>query len=258
MIKIQAKDFNLKHTLESGQFFHFTKLDNDTYIIVIKDKIVKIYQKSDSLYIDSFPKISGDEINNFFNLNTNYHSIINYISKKDKELENMISKYYGLRIINQDIEECIFSYILSSFNNIKKIQSSVKLLSTYLGDEIKDGIFAFPTVEVLKNAKDDILKLSKTGFRGKYIKESARIMFHNNIDYNKKDEDIKKILLTLPGIGEKVSDCIMLYSLKRYNVFPKDIWIKRYIKEKEDYEKKFKKYRGWAQLYIYSSMRNIK
>jgi N-glycosylase/DNA lyase len=257
MIKIKAPNFNLQYTLECGQFFHYTKLNNIEYLVIIKDNAIKIKQQDDILYINKLSNISEEQIREFFNLDIDYISIIDYIIKKDPNLENIISKYWGLRIINQDITECIFSFILSSFNSIKKVQMSVNLLSSNLGHEIENGIFAFPKLDILKDASDNLLYLSKTGFRGKYIKDTAKIIFCNNIDLYRKDYDIKKTLMSFPGIGDKISDCIMLYSYKFYNVFPKDIWILRFLKDNKDYHKRFKHYAGWAQVYIYSNMRYL-
>ena len=254
-MRIEAKDFNLKYTLECGQFFHFKKLEGDTYIVVIKDKMVKIKQNKDILYIESFPKISENEIREFFNLNIDYKEIIDYLIKKDPNLEKMITQYFGLRIINQDIEECLFSYILSSFNSVKKVMLSVDLLSAYLGEKIKNDIFAFPTIDKLKNANIETLKLAKTGFRANYIKNTANIILERDIDLYKKEDNIKDTLMSFPGIGDKISDCIMLYSYRLYNVFPKDVWILRFLERKNSYPEIFQKYGGWAQIYIYSSMR---
>jgi N-glycosylase/DNA lyase len=172
------------------------------------------------------------------------------ILKKDDLIKQYIDKYHGARIINQNPEVCTFSYILSSASSVLKIQLSYNLLSSSLGDNIIDDFYTFPNYKSLLSADDSILYESKIGFRREYIKNAAFNIKMGNInldkiktmDYEAAKSELKKI----KGVGDKIADCILLYSMKHYEVFPQDRWILKY-----------KGYQGWAQLFIYIGLRNI-
>ena len=265
-LKISVKDFDLEYTLSSGQCFNFKREGEYKYIGVLGKHFIRIEQKNNFLIIESIPKIDEEKIINFFNLNIDYENILSILSK-NKEIEPVVKKYKGLRIVNQDPYECFFSYIISSFNSIKKVQLSRDILSEKLGERITDNFYMFPTKERLKEADDKTLKDAKLGYRAEYIKKSAQKLISDNLDLHqlksKEYSEAKNILLSFPGIGDKVSDCILLYSLGFHDAFPEDVWIKRYLKkrvqikeEKIEIKKSFENFSGWAQLFIFKSIRD--
>ena len=244
MLKIPIQDFSLKDTLLSGQSFRWERIDQNEFEGVINTHYIKIRQDRNILIIESKPKINEKIIIKYFNIDIDYKDIIKKISK-DKLMEEAISKFYGMRILNQDEHECLFSYIISSFNSIKKIKMSTKLLSQSLGNEIINGVYTFPTLSNILSATNKNLKDAKLGFRSEYIKKSAQIIKKHNWDL-KKIKDMKyneamDKLKQLPGVGEKVAACTMLYSMNFNEAFPIDTWITKYIK-REYPEIKEKKY----------------
>ncbi len=257
---IKTEDFNLYYTLDAGQNFNFSKIDKERYRGVIKSYAIIISQKKDILKIESYPKIPEEVIREYFNLDIDYKNIILKI-KKDKNLKNTVEKYRGLRIIKQDEYECLFSYIISSYNSIKKIKYTYEYLSKTLGERIIDDFYTFPKTEILKNTDLNILKEGKLGYRDKYIKNTAKIIYENNInlyeykyfEYDKVKEELKKF----PGIGDKVAECTMLYSMNFHNAFPKDRWIKKYLSsDNQNFDINiYSGYAGWAQLFIFLDIR---
>lgn len=269
-----AKDFNLKHTLECGQFFRFYE-KNGFYYINTEDNFFKIKQEGNKLLYEGVNKeINKKFIVHFFNLNQDYKKIIKSISK-DKDIKAAIKKYYGLRIINQEPWECTISYVCSQFSNIPKIKKNIELLSKFFGEKIenKDFIcYAFPEIGKIRNIKK--IKRAKTGYRAKYICEINKKISEKEKNFFEKlrksnYDDAKNALLELPGIGEKVADCILLYSLGFSEAFPVDTWIKRimerkYFKNKKTPNKKiikfaqsyFGKHAGYAQQFLYYHGRN--
>ncbi len=271
MLKIPIKDFSLKDTLLSGQSFRWERIDGNEFEGVVGNQYIKIRQNGNRLSIDSIPKINDKAIINYFNLDIDYKDIIKKISK-DSLMKDAISKFYGMRILNQDEHECLFSYIISSFNSIKKIKMSVELLSQSLGNEIINGTYTFPSLSKLLLATDKNLKDAKLGFRAEYIKKTAQIIKNNKWELKKikemKYRDAMNKLTQLPGVGEKVAACTMLYSMNFNEAFPIDTWITKYIKReypevtrKEISNKlnaKFENYAGWAQLYMFEYERSSK
>ena len=246
-----VKDFNLQHTIECGQFFRYKK-ENDFYYIQTKDKIIKIKQKNNQLISNE----SDEFLINFFNLNQNYQEILTILNKHN-DIRELTKQFYGLRIINQDPWECMISYISSSARSIPLIKQSIDLMSKQFGEEIIFDKFTFYTFPKINSLNDlDKLKQCKLGFRVDYIIR-VNSLVNNEYFKNLKELDYEKAkqeLMKLPGIGPKVADCICLFSLKKFEAFPIDTWIKKYLKQTNLDYKQFYPYQGYAQEFIYYLM----
>jgi len=264
---MRIKNFSLKHTLECGQLFRYEK-KNGYYFLVVKDKIIKLKQKGNILL---FEGASSKFIKHYFALDEDYEKIIEEL-KKDKFVAEAIKKYYGLRICRQDPWECLISYICSSASNIPKIRKNINNLAKNFGKKIKLGSYisySFP----LKNEIKSLCKIKSCGcgFRSNYIFETARIVDEKWLKKLKKlsYEKAKKELMKLPGVGEKIADCVLLFSLGFREAFPVDVWIKRVMEElyfngrktsekkiREFAMKKFGNNAGYAQQFLYHYRRN--
>jgi N-glycosylase/DNA lyase len=274
MRSFYVKDFNLQKTLESGQIFHYKKVEGDAYLVATGKKALFVKQKEEKLY---FSGASKEEIKNIFGLNDDLNKIYKEITKngKDKILVNAIKKFSGTRIIQQDPFECLISYILSINSNIPRIKKNVEDLCKKYGKEVKINSYSinlFPSFERLKNVSLEEFEKLGFGFRAKFIKQTISLL--PKIDLyslqNKNFEEAKKELMSLPGVGEKVAECVLLYSFKKLEAFPIDIWMKRimskyYLKKeatikeiKEFARNYFGKYAGYAQLYLFLYAREMK
>jgi N-glycosylase/DNA lyase len=274
MQSFYVKEFNLQKTLESGQIFHYKKVEGDAYLVATGKKALFVKQKEEKLY---FSGASKEEIKNIFGLNDDLNKIYKEITKngKDKILVNAIKKFSGTRIIQQDPFECLISYILSINSNIPRIKKNVEDLCAKYGEEVKINSYSinlFPSFERLKNVSLEEFEKLRFGFRAKFIKQTISLL--PKIDLyslqNKNFEEAKKELMSLPGVGEKVAECVLLYSFKKIEAFPVDIWMKRImrkyylkkeatIKEIKEFAKNyFGKYAGYAQLYLFLYAREMK
>lgn len=267
MNKIKTKDFDLKHTLECGQLFRCEKKDGFHYLNA-RDKLIKLKQEGNELF---FEGASEEFIKNYFALDENYKKIISEL-KKDKFVASAIKKYPGLRICRQDPWECLFSFILSSASNIPKIKRNIEELSKCFGKKIKLGSYesySFPEKGEIKELCT--IKKCGCGFRSKYVYETASTADEKWLNSLRKlnYKDAKKELIKLKGVGEKVADCILLFSLGFGEAFPVDVWIKRVMEElyfnkkktsdkkiREFAQKKWGKYAGYAQEFLYHYRRN--
>ena len=177
-----------------------------------------------------------------------------------------------MRILNQDTFEIVISFIISARNAIPMIKRSVAFLSKALGEEIGEyrgkKYYAFPTPKALSSCDEQVLIDSKVAFRKGYIRDASYIQHSLQMDMyklrNLPTDMARKELMTIPGVGPKVSDCILLFGLSKYDVFPVDVWVQRvmhefYIeKEMKDLKKirefgidMFKDKSGIAQQYLF-------
>jgi N-glycosylase/DNA lyase len=239
MEAIKVSDFNLAATLECGQLFRYRKVSygigknkHDEYVINYRDLIFRLRQEKELLY---FSGVDKGFIISFFRLDENYRHIIKAISK-DSFIRNAIKANYGMRIIRQDPWECLISYICSANNNIPRITSNVRMISKAFGKKLSDDDadidgFAFPAPGRIDNHYT--LKACKVGFRSRYIHEANRSVDELElIALKRKSYDYAKAeLIRLKGVGEKIADCVCMFSLDKLEAFPVDVWIRRVMLE---------------------------
>ena len=208
----------------------------------------------------------------YFNLQTNYEAIKEKLSNIDIYLKNSIEYGNGIRILKQDLWETLLSFIISANNNIPRIKTIIERIAKKYGNRIEYRnkiYYTFPTPEMLQNASIDNFRGLGLGFRDVRIYETVQRTLKGEIDLEKlKQEEntevLRKKLLEIPGVGPKVADCVMLFALNRFDVFPVDVWVKRVISElyfnkkeqtpnviHEFAEKQYGNLAGLAQQYLF-------
>ena len=175
----------------------------------------------------------------YFDLETDYEEIKEKLSKIDDNLKISIEYGKGIRILKQDTWEALISFIISANNNIPRIKGIIERISKKYGKTIKwqgKEYYTFPTPEELSKASVVDLRKLGLGFRDKRVFETTRLVNTKQIDIYELEKIIhtKKLreeLLKYPGVGPKVADCIMLFSMRRFEVFPIDVWVRRVMTE---------------------------
>ncbi|MFH1257338.1 MAG: DNA glycosylase [Candidatus Micrarchaeota archaeon] len=245
---VKTPNFELRDTVEGGQIFNYEKADG-WYFIIHSRSVIKIRQTGDGLEVFTFPNKNNARLaRDLLNFYADYlPAVKKYFS--DKRILRSYEKYSGVKICQLDPWECTIGFICSQMNNMPRIRKMVRLLSQNLGDEVEyDGrkFHLFPTPKQLADAEPEILAKCGLGYREYYLVQAAKAV-SRGYDFGKLREfdyvHAKKALLMLPGIGEKVADCILLFSLGFTEAFPVDVWIKRimeklYFKGKVTPEKK--------------------
>lgn len=272
----QDDSFNLKHIFECGQCFRWNKEEDGSYTGVFKNSVLNVKAENGNIIFKGICNGNiKDIVIDYFDLDTDYGKIKDELKKVDKYLEESINFGSGIRILNQDLWEMLISFIISANNNIPRIKGIIERMSKKYGKEIiynKKTYYTFPTAQELSKASIEDLRSLGLGFRDKRIYETTQKIKNNefNLEQIKEIKDtnlIREKLETLPGVGPKVADCILLFGLKRFEVFPIDVWVRRvmndlYIK-KEDETKvnkkeieelaktKYKNLAGIAQQYLF-------
>lgn len=288
-----VKDFNIKQILECGQCFRWERITNTNYIVVAYRRVIEIIQEGSTVTILNTNINDFNEIwKDYFDLNVNYEEVKIELSK-DELLKKSVEFGYGIRILNQDPFEILISFIISARNSIPSIMKTIKKISERWGDKIEykgNTYYAFPTPNQLKDVTLEEIKETGASFRSKYIvdtisKVNAVIEAKSNgtldeelkqfdLDYIKSlpVDECHKALQNFMGVGAKVADCIMLFSMGKHSAFPVDVWIKRamihfYLAPDVSLNKirvfgreKFGELAGLAQQYLfyYARENNIK
>ena len=220
---------NVENSINSGQVFLWKK--NKKYWYGINGQ--------DVLKIDNLGDIKSYQNNkiDFFRKKDDIEKIIKSISK-DSVTKKAVKQYLGLRILEQDPFQCLISFITSSNSNIQKIKNSLENISKKFGTKIKfedQEFFLFPEPKKLAKASINEIKSCGVGYRAQFIKEAANMTMLKKIDfeYLKKSnyQDAKKEICLIPGVGNKVADCVLLFSLNKLEAFPLDRWIIRILEK---------------------------
>lgn len=247
--------FNLIHIFECGQCFRWNKEEDGSYIGVIDSCVIKVKKENEQI-IFTGKSIKGnfeEIIRKYFDLDTDYSEYKNKLSKIDDYLKESINFGEGIRILKQDLWECIISFIISANNNIPRIKKIIEKLSLNYGEKIEfEGkvYYTFPSAESLSKASVEDLRGMGLGFRDKRIYNTTKMILEKQVDLVKiknmdTTNEMRDELLKLDGVGPKVADCILLFALKRVDVFPIDVWVRRVMNDlyihNEDEEKVNKK-----------------
>ena len=214
---------DIDNSINSGQVFLWEKCGSDWYGINGQD-ILKINKNA---VIKSIQNSKTD----FFRKKDNMQEIIKSISK-DKTVKKAIKQYEGLRIFKQDPFQCMISFIISSNSNIQKIKNSLEKITKKFGVKVEiqnKEFFLFPKPEKLANASIEEIKKCGVGYRAPFIKQAAEMIFSKKIDLEYLEKldykEAKKNICLIPGVGNKVADCILLISLNKLEAFPLDTWM---------------------------------
>ena len=269
--------FELKDIFECGQCFRWNEEADGSYTGVIKNAIINVKKEDENII---FTGKCEDEIKDlieyYFDLNTNYEEIKEKLSNIDEYLKTSVEYGKGIRILNQDLWETIISFIISANNNIPRIKGIIERLSKKYGNEIEWNekiYYTFPTPKQLKDVTVEEYRKLGLGFRDIRLYETTKMILNKEVDLeelqkNPNTQEVRDELLKLPGVGPKVADCILLFSdLKRFDVFPIDVWVRRvmndlYIKEDDETkvskikiekmaDEKFGNIKGLAQQYLF-------
>ncbi len=268
-------NLDLNNTISCGQIFRYEKLEDDSYIVILKDRVVKLKYIDNKLYIDSNNMNNIENvIREYLDLDRDYISIIENIKECDDVLGKYLDKSIGLKMIKQDPIECIISYIISQNNSVRNIKNSLDLISYKFGDKVMfldKEYYLFPSIDKLSKISLDEFRECKVGFRDRYLVDIISDIVENRLNVNyifeMNSEDSLRYLMSFRGIGMKVASCILLFAYQKYDVYPIDTWVKKYMdtnygikdekKIKEFCKEKYGKYSGLAIQYMFNGMRNM-
>lgn len=265
-------DFDPKHIFECGQCFRWYVEEDGSYTTIAYGKVLNVKKVDNDIILSNTNLEDFNNIwYNYFDLGKDYFEIKKELSK-DPILKEAINFGQGLRILNQDPYEILISFIISANNQIPRIKKSVDLIARDLGDVAGNwnGVdyYSFPSPDKLASLdKEYIQDKYRVGFRADRIREVSRRIYDKEFDldciYDLSREEGKNLLTTLPGVGPKVSDCILLFAFDKEEAFPVDVWVKRvmeyfYLKEETNVKhigmhgaRIFGKLAGYAQQYLF-------
>ena len=266
--------FNICDTLNCGQIFRYTLKDGG-YLVYSLDKVAFCKQLPNGVEISTLDS-DMSYFEKFFDLSTNYKDIYNSALSEGGILSVAAKKGKGIRILNQNCVETLFSFIISQNNNIPRIKKILNALCKNLGQKkqfLGSEYYAFPTVDALASKGVDFYKSLGLGYRAPYIKSLADSII-NGLDikiFNSLSTPLlKKQLTCIYGVGPKVADCVALFGYHRSDSFPVDTWLEKVYRQDfggkevsrnkitDFFQSRFKQNSGYFQQYLFYYFRENK
>ena len=268
------KNFDLENTITCGQIFRFAKENDNSFTIIISDRVINLRYDGTNLYVESNNEDNLEYVVcEYLDLYRDYDSIINAIKSMDSKLAKCLDDSIGLKMIKQNSLECIISYVISQNNSVRNIQNSLNLISEKYGKKVifrNKEYYLFPKLEKLVNITEEEFRECKVGFRDKYLVGIIKAINNKELDidkiYSMNSSDAINYLISFKGIGMKVASCILLFAYQRFDVYPVDTWVKKFMLEDYGIEgeanirkfasETYKEYCGLAIQYMFNSKRN--
>jgi N-glycosylase/DNA lyase len=232
-LNLAKTPFNLDYTLSCGQVFRWEKR-GEWWLGVVNDTFLKIRQEGNVLRFQTSPEhVNASFLRSYFRLDDDLPHIYSRI-RKDRYINEAVNSFYGMRLMRQDPWECLISYICATNKNIPAIKDMISNLCNHFGEKllVEEGeIYTFPKPQNLAKASLRELRRCKLGFRAERVKETSKLVSGGDFNIGALKtvpyEKAKKELMALSGVGPKVADCVLLFSLDRLEAFPIDVWMKR-------------------------------
>jgi len=280
-IYISPEEMDLTHTLTPGQSFRWRKDSQGRWTAVVQRRVVRLWRDGAAICHELFPGGPDDAfISDYFRLDARLESLYYDFTRADGHIVEAIERFKGLRVLRQEPEETLLSYICSAANSVPRISMAVEVLSRRYGELVAavggHDYYSFPTAEALASADvDDLANLCGLGFRGVNLNSVARQLVDRPAGWlgslrQASYEEARAELLGIKGVGLKIADCVLLFSLDKNQAFPVDTHIRRaavkyYLPELgqktltpavyrqivDYFQQKFGPYAGWAQEYLF-------
>ena len=264
-MRFYSTELDIRKIAESGQCFRLNEISRQYWRLVAFEKVLHVRELCPCEYeFDCSEEEFLQLWHRYFDLDTDYFEMMKRIPSEDVFVRDAVEFGRGMRILQQEPWEMLISFIISQRKNILGIKKCIELLSFYFGEKLDNqGSYAFPTPEALSLGSDEHLGNCSLGYRFPYVRKAAQMVYSGELDLKAlssmnsntlPDPDLLTLLLSVPGVGPKVAQCVMLFGFHRLDAFPVDVWIDRVVKKYYDGAFPMDQYPGFAgviQQYIF-------
>lgn len=232
------RSFDIKDIMECGQAFRYERLDDGHYDLIAYGKRIRVQQSGEQVELSCSEEAFDQLWKGYFDLSSDYEDMQNQLIGLDERMASYIGRKPGIRILRQEPFEMLITFILSQNKAMPQIKLLVKRISETYGDILTDvygTYYAFPRPEQLAGVSEADFRALKVGFRAPYLVDAIHKVVTGRLDlealWQGPTEEARETLMTVKGVGRKVSDCVLLFAYHRMDVFPLDVWMKRAVSQ---------------------------
>jgi N-glycosylase/DNA lyase len=271
-----VRDYDLAGTITSGQAFRWGRV-NGVWESVISNRWVQLTQTPEGIAAET-ARVAPDWhwLAHYLQVDVHLDAVVRTFPD-DEPMRMAVNACRGLRLLRQDPWECLASFILSSTKQIVQIQQIVGLLCERFGDRVAvpDGhapVFSFPDATRLAACAEPELRDCKMGFRAPNLLRTAKLIASGEVNLEslraRNVEEAREELVKLPGVGNKIANCVLLFAYGFQQAFPVDVWVMKALKQlyfpkRHVSEKRLRRFTathfgpnaGYAQQYLFHYMR---
>ena len=269
-IKLDRVDLDI--TLECGQAFRWNRVREGVWEGVLGEHPVELRQSGSAVIVSS---VAGREsidsaVRTYLRAQDDMADVRSRLVTSDALFSPCLDEIGGLRLVKMDEWECLISYVLATCSNIPRIRMMIGTLSERHGNRLGEGAFSFPSMESLRDSSVEDLRRCGLGYRAEYVHAISSSLERRDIDDMGRMpyEDLRARLKELPGVGDKVADCVSLFGFGRLESFPVDVWVRRALSRlygvTGSYERlrrfgmeRFGDVAGYAQEYLFYNERTM-
>jgi N-glycosylase/DNA lyase len=227
-----ALPYHLRRTLTCGQAFRWT-VDGHTARGVFAGKSIELRQRDGGIEVSGLrAPVELTRLSHYLGLDQPLARVERELST-DRVMRRILPSTSGIGLLRQEPWECLISFVVSAFNNIPKVEMTLDRLCGRFGEPLNGTAWSFPSPDRLARATLPELRRCVLGYRAPYVRDIARHVDSGRFDLGTLPtlpyDEARKQLLTLPGVGEKVADCVLLFACGKGEAFPVDVWVKRAV-----------------------------
>lgn len=234
----------LAELLDGGQAFRWNRLPDDSWLGVWADFVVQIRPLADSRVEWRAPAprsaATALALHTYLGNTAHFAHLIDALPwRSDEHLARCMNAFPGLRILRQPFGEALLGFLCSATKQIVQIKQMMELLAVRHGTPLavlpSDAsgnariVHRLPDWSTLASVSEKQLRECLLGFRARYIHDTAQFLSRNPGWLEATEQlpytEAKERLCSLPGVGEKVADCVLLFGAGKMEAFPVDVWI---------------------------------
>ena len=219
--------------IDSAQCFHWTELSDGSFAGAVNGVPVRLWREDDGIHAEGDMDVAS--LRRYLDLDRDYAGVAAEYAHIPAA-RRAIELYPGMRVLNQPAWEALIAFILSANNNVSRIRKLVTDISAAFGPQFEVNgreIYGFPSPIVLAECDEDELRALGAGYRAPFLIGTALAVCDGfplndlrDMDY----EEAHELLTMLPGVGDKVADCVLLFGCGHASAFPVDVWVERLLK----------------------------
>ena len=236
---LPVRDYDLAATLACGQAFRW-RARTGAWEGIVGRRWVRLHQTGAGVEVEVAEAVAEwSWLSEYLQSDLNLDSVLQTFPEDDA-MRASVAACRGLRLLKQDPWECLASFILSSTKQIVQIQQIITLLCERYGEPVAapadaDITRAFPSAERIAATSEAELRACKMGFRAPYLLKAARRISEGELHLeslrHRSVEEARAALVRLPGVGDKIANCVLLFAYGFQQAFPVDVWVMKALRQ---------------------------